>query len=515
MPGDFDRFEAPSYSTEDLSLAEPSIGDRLAPITDELKKRKGLIIGIIIIAIIGYFAYDFFIGSYRTMEFSFKDTEGSPVTVNQFKVFDSANNLVLSQSGGDSFSVKLKPGEYQIEAKTSSGYKTITKKITVSDNAKQTIEFEKTIKAQITGFAENFPKTLVAGQKAEFEISVQNNASSSQEIEFVISEELQGIGLEIPKITVAGNDSEKATVSISVPSDYETTATSESGEETQGKELTGNIRIKFTKIQADVPSRAKVFPTPILELSPTTIDIYGNAGESQNATFEIINQGNFTVEDLNLSLEITSSSKNSKADILAGLSLPDGTKIDSIEAAESGQNTKQNTLRYDIPITAKQESGILGNIIISGKMLPEEIKIPITISINQGAIFGIDIMPTNTSPTVQFDEDGIPEKLFEYIDIANNGQLDIENIRLRVKNSSSCDSSWLKLEDTSAPLLKRQGEINSTKKMRMTISAPITAVNNQKVVCIIEATYQSPVSEEDVTQTAAPIEIIAIKEEYA
>ena len=304
MP-DFDKFEAPSYSGDERAFEQSSIGDKIAPMTGALGKHKKAIIAVIIIAIVAYFAYDFFIGSYKTIDFSLKNTEGESLSATSFRIFDLSGNKLFETSGESGFSAKLKPGEYRIEAKTSSEYATANTTLSVSDNSTETIEFEKNIKAEIIGM-ENFPLVLIAGGTPSFSLTIENKASEEAEIELVPSSELSKISLQIPSITVPANSSETIAITVSVPEAIKITNLE------SGDDLKGSLRIKYTNTKKSLPSGVKIFPMPNLAFSPTNLNVSGAAGADVIKDFTITNNSAFTVYDLNLSLADSPNSEENQ-----------------------------------------------------------------------------------------------------------------------------------------------------------------------------------------------------------
>jgi len=484
LPGN-DRFESASYSN-DMDLYEPSIGDRISPITDFLKQHKGIVIGIIIIAVIGYFAYDYFIGSYRTIEFSLENTEGEGLSAQVFKIYDSAGNKVFETSGDSFFSTRLKTGSYKIEARASSDYETVRPVLDVSDNASETIEFEKNISAEISGFKENFPETLVAGQSAEFDFFVENKGTETQEIEFVASKSLEELNIEIPKATVAGHGSETVHVSLKVPAEKKIE------NEKDGDELDGYIRIKYTNTKESVPSTAKIFPVPQVEFSSSKLIVRGDAGESILKNFSLENKSSFTVENITLKFEITSISKNSESEILNAITLTEGTQVDSLGAKRSGLEEHKNNVRFEIPLTAQKEE-ITANVIAESPMFPKQIIMPVVLEIREGADFGLSLSTNAKTESIDYEEaTGVYEKISAYIKVKNTGNLDITNIAVGTQNPGECNSNWLKFKENSISILKA-GE---NRDLLVEISAPLINTG-ETMKCKIEFIYTNPVTPSD------------------
>ncbi|MDD5162956.1 MAG: hypothetical protein PHD95_01995 [Candidatus ainarchaeum sp.] len=483
LPDGFDKFDAPSYSGDDVLLEQSSIMGRITPITGALKKNAKAIIAIIIIIVLAYFLYDFFIGSYRAIDFSLKNTEGESLSASSFKIFDLAGNKLFETSGSRSFSAKLKPGEYKIEAKAGPDYSVISENLSVSEASSETLEFEKNINASIKGLKENFPKALVAGQTAEFQVTVVNNGSEAQQIEFVASKELDKISLQIPAMQVGAKNSENATVTVSVPDSIKIT------NQELGDAIGGNIRIKYTNTKENIPADARLFPKPILKFSPSNLSISGNAGETVIKEFSITNDSPFTVYGLKLSFEITSISKNSEEEILSKIQFTEGTEFDSIGGKKTSEKKIENKIRFDIPITAKKEQ-MTAVIIAESPMLPSPERWDAILEIESEAQFGIALTPASKTNSVNFlESSGKYEKKSSSIRIQNTGKMDLSNIRVKTKNDSECDASWLKFKSSEIPFLAK----GASETLPIEISAPLYAQNNTVMNCKIRYWYDNPI----------------------
>ena len=477
-----DKFDAPSYSSDDLAFQDQSIAEKIRPITDVLKKNAKIIIALIVILVIGFLVYDFFIGSYRTVDFSLENTEGDSISATTFRIFDAGGTKLFETSGSKQFSTKLKAGEYRIEAKAGPDYESLNESLTVTGDSSETFTFEKKISAAITGFQDNFPRILVAGQEAEFQITVENSGSEIQEIEFVASKELSKIGLKISKITVGGKNSENATVAISVPAGIAIANTKD------GDAVTGTIRIKYTNITEKVPLDAKVFPKPILAFSPLNLSIEGDAGQDVLKDFTITNNSTFPVSGIKLRLEITSISKNSESAILESIQFTEGTEIGSLGAKSSADKDFKNKIRFNIPIASKAET-ITGAIVAEGAMLPEPERWPITLKVRTEAQFGLTLTAAPSTASIMELSSGLFEVKNGTINVLNSGKLDLENIHLETKNRSECYSDWLKLEETIISSLAK----GKSKKIPVTLSAPL--VNTGATMrCWIRYWYDDPVN---------------------
>ncbi|MDD5148531.1 MAG: hypothetical protein PHH08_03650, partial [Candidatus ainarchaeum sp.] len=88
------------------------------------------------------------------------------------------------------------------------------------------------------------------------------------------------------------------------------------------------------------------------------------------------------------------------------------------------------------------------------------------------------------------DADGRYEKKTSTIRVRNSGKIDLSNIRVRTKNDSQCDASWLKFKESDIPYLAK-GE---TKTLLIEISAPVFALDSGTMSCKIRYWYDNPVT---------------------
>jgi len=95
---------------------------------------------IVVIAVIGWFLYDYFIGSFVDIQISVKDLEGNPVIDNHVTVKSAGSDvLIFEKSGLSVYKQRLRRGNYSIEVEAD-GYKPYAVERTFNEDNKQAVE---------------------------------------------------------------------------------------------------------------------------------------------------------------------------------------------------------------------------------------------------------------------------------------------------------------------------------------------------------------------------------------
>ena len=466
MP-DFDKFDNPSYSSEQVEFEDEGIAGQAMEAIEPVKKFLPAIIAVIVIAAIAWFAYDYFIGSMLPVTLSVKDTEGKLLDESNLKVYaEGQNQPVFEDSGLATYDLKLRPGNYRYEI-TAPGYTVKKSTFLVSAEEKEAVAtLSKDIDVEILNFEQNFPKKLFAGGKAAFSVQLKNQANSAATVELVSEGDIAGM-VESGSINLPANSTQEAQLEISVPAG---TAIKDSK---KGDKKNAVLRVKYTakKGQADFV----LFPNPALEIKVDEAKFGAKAGEKDSDEISIKNGNDFAIDDLVLTIEITSAIKNSASEArqwfqfteVANQSNPQEIKISSIPA----NATVTKELQAILPATAQKETGIKGNVVLSAPYLAEPIKKTLTLDVTEGAEYGISTTLTPRSPIgIEWSETlGKYEGKMLDLKIKNTGKLDLENIVFAVANSAICSTDWLVLiEDTIDSL-----PAGETKSLKLSASAPL------------------------------------------
>lgn len=471
----FDKFDSPSYSSEKVEFEDEGIAGQAMAAVGPAKKFLPAIIAIVVIAAIGWFAYDYFIGSMLPVTLSVKDTEGKLLNESSIKVFaEGQTQPVFEDSGLSSYDMKLKPGNYRYEA-TAPGYEAKKSTFPVSaerDENNKLIPNEpnatlaKGFDVEIQNFEQNFPKKLFAGGKATFSVQLKNQANSAATVELVSEGDIAGM-VESGPITLPANTTQEVQLEISVPA-----GTTVKNIKT-GDKKSAALRVKYTakKSQGDFV----LFPNPALEIKVDEANFGAKAGEKDSDEISIKNGNDFAIDELVLTIEITSAIDNSTGEArqwfqfteVANQPNPQEITISSIPA----NATVTKELQVIVPTTAQKETGIKGNVVLSAPYLSEPIKETLTLNVTAGAEFGISATLSPTSPVgIEWSETlGKYEEKMLDLKIKNTGKLALKNIVFAVENSAVCDTDWLVLiEDTIDSL-----PAGETRTLKMSASAPL------------------------------------------
>lgn len=492
-----DEFEPFGYEEE---YAEE--GGRLSAVKSLLPK----IIAIIIIAVIGFFVYDFFFGGFVEVNISVKDTEGKAVQA-KIEVTPSTGGEAVfkSKTLTSNASTKLKAGDYRVEVRredyiTYSKHKTITGE-EGEEGAFWEITLEKDFAKDVELVKLQGPSEIFAGQAIQGNAVLRNNGSEFVEMELLAKSPSKDLGIEFSLLRIALTAGKEQPVSFTI-----TTAEAIQTGKT-GKDYKIEVRIKGTnRSKTKKTITVKAFPAPKLEVTPKDIKLKADAGKERKKEIRIRNAGKVSARDLKARIEITSAPVNTLEEakkwfFFVGTARKSEIEIDSIGTG-FGQNEAAVTLKVKVPETAKKET-ISGQLIISADWLSEEIKKTIELEIGKEVKVGVTVrLPASEIKVPYSGETGEYEKVTsKYITIKNEGEVALginatgSPINIQVKNSEDCTEEWIsKFEPSSIDNLLKGDE----RKVWLEVSAPIEAFagETQYVVCEIMVTYKNPLTQQ-------------------
>lgn len=486
MPG-FDRFDSPAYSSDQIEFEDEGIAGQAKEAIEPVKRFLPAIIAVIVIAVVAWLAYDYFIGSMLSVSLSVKDTEGRLLDESSIKVYaEGQSQPLLEDSGLGTYDIKLRPGNYRYEA-TASGY--ALKKGSFSVSAEETepvATLSKDIDVEILNFEQNFPNKLFAGGKSKFSVQLKNQSDSDATIELVAEDDIAGM-VESGPITVLGNSTQAATLEIRVPPGTNVK------DAKKGDTKSAALRVKYTAKKSK--AGFVLFPNPVLGIKVDEAGFSAKAGEKDSDEISIKNSNDFSIEDLVLTIEITSAVNNSPAEVrqwfqfteVANQPNPQEIAISTVPA--KGTITKE--LQAIVPITAQKEADIKGNVVLSAPCLAEPIKKTLTLDVTEGAEYGITLTLSPKSPVgIEWSETqgGYEEKMLD-LKVKNSGKLGLENIVFAVANIIVCDEDWLVLAENTIDSL----QIGETKTLKLSASAPISVRGREATVyCSLRYRFDDP-----------------------
>ena len=482
---DFDKFDDPSYSGDVEFEDESPIGQVTGAI-GPLKKFLPHIIALIVIVVVAFLAYDFFIGSMLSVTVTIEDTEGKMLNDNSIKTYaEGQDEAIFTDKDSSIYDLQIKPGTYRYIV-AADGYDEAKNFFTVNTDDKiPVIKIKKDLDVDIIDFEQNFPKKLYAGSTTNFSIKIKNNDDlPAENVEIVAENDIEG-WINASVGTIQPNSTKDVQIEIVVPKNAEIS------DEEEGEQKTAGIRVKYTTKKAD--SDFVLYSNPAVNMDLDEVSLGAGAGEKDQDTVGIENDNDFPIENLTLSIEITTATNNSPDEIeqwfqfteVANQSNPQEIEITRIEAGED----VEKELQVIIPITAQEEEDIKGNIILNAPYLSEPIKRTLTLDVTEGADYGIAIS-TRSPVDIEWDEiiGGYEEKIID-IEVDNTGNLDLENIVLSISNKVICNNSWLTLIDYQISNLP-EGE---TEKLKARITAPISVRGREESMhCNMHYRYDDP-----------------------
>jgi len=491
---DIDRFDSASYSDEPVEFEDEGIGSQVGEALGPVKKFLPAIIAIIVIGAIGWFAYDYFIGSVFSFNIDVRDTESKPLNDSNLKVFaPGSNELLFEGSGSSAYDLALKAGNYRYEARAP-GYAIKRSSFEVSaENNSATIKLDKDIEVEILNLGQDFPNKLYVGGKKQFTVRLKNDSSSSETVSLVADgalEDFELIGTE--NITLKANTTTSVPIEISIPNDAEV------DDEKNGDELEAVLRIKYTNKKGEADFT--LYPNPSLKISVDEASFRAKARENYNKDqdeIKVDNDNYFPVEDLTLSIEITSATKNNRSEVekwfqfteIANQPNPQSIEITSIP----GRGDVRKELQVIIPLTAKKELDIKGNVVLTAPFLSEPIKRTLTLDVTEEAEYKLELSLSPRSP-IEIDWDSILGNYREELltlNAKNEGQLDLHNIVISIANSVECNNSWLELIENSIDVLT----VGETETLKLNASAPLAVRGQERdVYCNLRYRYDNPIS---------------------
>lgn len=490
---DFDRFDEPRYSGEEIEFEKEGIEGQISGSIEPVKRFLPQIIAIVAIVAIAWFAYDYFIGSMVQVTLTVEDTEGKLLDNSSIKIFASGTNEPLFEgSGSSTYSVSLKSGTYRYEARAP-GYAVKKSSFDINpESLGQEVKLAKDLDIEILNFEQDFPDKLYVGGTKQFSIQLKNNSSSAETIDLVAESDIEGyelVGAE--NIDIPANSTQAVELEISIP------VSTSVKDERDGDEKEAVLRIKYTNERGEADS--VLYPNPALKIILSEADFSAKARENYNKDQDEItvkNNNYFPVEDLVLSIEITSATKNSPTEVfswfsfteIANQSNPQQIEISSIPKRSS----VEKELQVILPMTAKKEPDIKGNVVLNAPFLSEPIKETLTLDVKEEAEHKIEVSLSPTSPIeIEWDDVlGTWEEKMIVLKAKNDGQLSLHNVVFSVANQVVCSNDWLVLVENSIDELS----IGETAELKLNVSAAL-AVRGQESskYCNMRYRYDDPV----------------------
>lgn len=465
----------------------------------QLKKilKYAIIFGIIIA--IGWFLYDYFIGSILTVPISVVDLEGKVIKDSHITVLEAGSNTtVFEESGLPTYQIKLRRGLYTVRAEAG-GYKSESKQFEFGTaDLRGKLKLEKDMDLKIKEI--QMPAQLFANQNFDIVVKIENEGKEREEFEFGYEDEFEEYNCSAveERMVIQGKEIKDFNANCTVPSATGLKST------TRGDERKGTVYIKF--IDESETKKFMLYPGPRVTFSSEVeLDrLHPIENPKEKGEFTIQNRSRFELYDVELSIEVSSAKKNNLEEVKNWVSFTNASKKHPREILIGIINARDKhtePVEITIPSDAKQEK-IFGSIIVEAPFLESEVRKGLVIEIRESAEINLSV-DLDDYISIGFDE-GKPENEVKSITLENKGDMSIENIDLYKKNFDECTDSWLAFEtSTSIPELK-PGE---TKEVFVNASTPNLAEVNENVRCIIAYSYAHPLTSEIMEREAGIIQV--------
>ncbi|MBN2126908.1 MAG: hypothetical protein JW703_00780, partial [Candidatus Diapherotrites archaeon] len=442
------------------------------------------VLGVLVLLIIGFFAYSYFIGDIKEIEFRGKDLSGKNISNFTVKISNEQGEIIATAKEGEKIS--LRKGNYTARI-IASGYKTEIQSIAVTRNDSFSFELTADIDASF-GNIQGLNEIVLAGETINAKIIINSNSSLQADATISFSGDFKNVfeknSVEDKKITLKPGSNE-IEVELKVK-------TKTSLSRYMNKDLIGVLSLKENpEITKNYSFKAGVLSENDLSFSETKLDFDKiNAGESSSKTIIASNKNalvNF--EKINLTLQITSSGTTSEEEILSWIEL-NPESIESLEANE--RSTKQIELKVTLPYDAPTER-ITGKIIASFKLMSEQKEKEIKFEFDSvEAEVGIELQefPSGTIEITKEDSETVfPLTSFDFF-IANTGELRLQNISITRKCEPYEANNWINL---SKDFLE---SIEAQEKQKITLRVNANTDEEQTIPCWIYISYLNPASTE-------------------
>ena len=481
----YDKYENPHGEDAEIYEKGPldSAREIAGPLIEKAKaNRKKIVAGIIVLAVL-FLAYDFFIGSVRTVSFSVSDTEGNPVSAS-IRVLDTSGNEVARAKSGEQLS--LKAGAYKIDV-LSTDFKTLRAyPVNVSENGAIPVKLEIDKSIELAG---TLPGTFATGETKEFTLTLKNNESLQENVKLV----LEGDAAKVMKLDFGGAIN-------AAPGDNIVSVKLNVDKSVDSKDL-GKGK-KFTiRIEGLDNSKAKVsgsyelvqFNDSKLKVkfgSSTTTANFGTveAGETQAKQLKVENENDFEIKDIKIEVDITSTEFTDASEVKTWFEFSPANTV-SVDA-KNDSPIIGITLRVPADVSfpeGKIEETIKGVIYFRTSFFEKQLSLDLKISKPKT---GISVSGIRDSYTIQKKDSQYPPER-GFIEIRNSGEVLLNDFDVIV----ICDSTgvnWLTVNSGSTEAKFDSLAARETEKIPFEISIPASAKKDDTANCRVGVLYSEP-----------------------
>jgi hypothetical protein len=459
------------------------------------------VIGLITILIIGFFAYNYFIGDIKEIEFTAEDLTGAKI--NNFTVTISNENGEVIETVKGTQAIKIRKGNYSARI-IASGYKTEIQSIEINRNN----SFKFNLTAEINASFQNIEglnEIVLAGEKINAKIIIVSNSSIESKATISFKEDFLNV-FEKTGITDKEIQLKPGTNEIEIELQVKSKA---SLSKYLNKDLIGVLSIKEApEITKNYSFKAGILESNDLILSEKKINFNQiKAGENKSETVIASNKNELIeFENIELSIEITSKGITSEEEIFSWLELTPKT-IQVLKTKE--QQPQQITLTALIPFNALRQK-ITGNIILSFQAMgkQEQKKISFELTVQEAEIkLELKELPKTIELIKTDSETSFPPKSIDFF-IENTGEIKIENISITRTCEPYESNSWIALTKQFI------SNLNAKEKEKITLRINSITTEEQNIPCWMYVSYLNPgTTTLETIQESITIQLKSIAEE--
>lgn len=301
----YDKYDNPYSGQPDMpNEGEPNRAmEAISGIADRIKANWKKIAAILLVLIVGYFAYDFFIGGMREVQLNTQDTEGKTIS-GTIKLYSQDGKEIKTLQTGQKIS--LRKGTYLADASAPDYKPLIKEEFSVSESGPQKMILEQDKDIEIQG---NIPESFFSGEEKEMQIAFKNSGEKPEQVTLVIEGDAKD-ALDLDRKTFNVPSGEK-TENVKISAKASARDTKAFGENKKAVIRVQGLGNSKAKIEAKY-SLIKFDPKDIIakiDSSDTTAN-YGKirtGQQGQTRTLKIQNKTQNQVNDLQAAIEITES----------------------------------------------------------------------------------------------------------------------------------------------------------------------------------------------------------------
>ena len=447
-----DKYDSPAG---DIEIVDDSpIGmakDTASAAGDMAKKYWILVVALLVVVGIGYVAFDFFIGSIKTIDFNVTDTEGKPLAAT-VKVLNGDGKEIARAENNDA--VSIRKGNYTVKAAASGGYKTVQESITVEEDKTIDLKIEKNWNLDLSA---ELPDQLVQGEKRIVNVAIENKGNEDVETGLV----LEGEGFSSSRVSYTYQKP------VFIPAGQVANVELEilvKAEAKIGEELKGALRIEGLdnpNAKATKEFQLLTFNASKINVSPTTISLAVKEGAIATKTITLENKNEYPLNDVQLNAIILTNQYTEIETVGKWIEFSEQTiSIGPREKKVINLNVKPVIGESAIP-EYEDEEKISGNIVISNSFYRKEIPLNITLSKAKVGISISDLRPIRIDPVGST----YPSKS-QTMKIKNTGDFPVSDIIVSSTGSDACRLAndvdvplWIRFRESQFDLLQSGSEM--------------------------------------------------------